>query len=360
MDINQVAFGITQEVIANFRDSKEPNLGLAAWFPSRTTPAKQVSIAVQRSRQLVAVDVIRAAQSNRNNFSKYTQKLFLPPFFSEAFDFTSTQIYDVTFGMGVAPSGPQINAMIDSANEYIMECKSKIKRAIELMRASILLYGTATFVNGDSIDFKRKAASLKVLTGSNTWIPANVATANPLGDLDTGATFLRREGLSTGNVIDVIMGGNVFGYLTAFPKITTERQIFANFRRADIGMPQYDDVTGLTFQGRVGSTDFVYNLWTYADFYELDNGTKQSYIPDDMVVMIPNDFVGKTIYAGVPMVMGSPDSGGLYIGQAEGEFLVHDIVDPQRRSWDVKTESAPLPLPISIDRIYTIDVNGDN
>lgn len=356
MNINQAAFGITQEVVANFRDSKMPNLGLSAWFPSYTTPAKDVSLAVQRTRQLVAVDVLRAAQSNRNTFDKYTQKIFEPPFFSEYFDFTSTQIYDVTFGMGVAPSGPQIGRMVDAATEYVLDLKSKEMRAIEIMRAGVFQYGICTFVNGDSIDYKRQAASLQVLTGANTWVAANVSTANPLGDLNTGGKFLRQQGLSTGNMIDVIIGDNVLGYLTLFPSISTERTIFSNFRRADIGDPKYDSVTGLTFVGKIASTDFVYMLWTYADFYENADGTKSKYIGDNMVIMVPNDFVAKTVYAGVPMVMGSPDAGGLYIGQQEGEFLVHDIIDPQRRSWEVKVETAPLPLLISVDRVYTIQV----
>lgn len=356
MDINQAAFGVTQAVVAQYRDAKMPNLGLSAWFPSVTTPAKQVSIAVRRSRQLVATDVLRATSSNRNVFNKYTQKIFEPPFFNEAFDFTSTQIYDNTFGMGVAPTGPQAGLMIDNATEYLIEVKYKIMRAIEKMRASILQFGTVTFVNGDSINFNRQSASMPVLTGSNTWVAANVATANPLGDLAAGGKFLRQQGLSTGNIIDVIMGDNVGAYLTAFASISSERQIFANFRRADIGMPQYDNVTGLTFFGRIGTGDFIFNLWTYSDYYENADGTKSKYIGDNMVCMIPNDVEAKTIYAGVPMVMGDAFSGGLYVGQQTGEFLVHDIIDPQKKSWDIITESAPLPIVVSVDRLYTIQV----
>lgn len=356
MDINQAAYGITQAVIATFQDDKQPNMGLSAFFPTVTTSAKQVSIAVRRMRQLIATDVVRATSSNRNLFSKYTQKLFLPPFFNEAFDFTSTQIYDATFGMGVAPSGPQVGLFIDEASEYILECKNKIMRAIEKMRASVLLTGTCSFINGDSIDYKRQAAAMVVLTGSNTWVAANVATANPLGDLVTGGKFLRQQGLSTGNEIQVIMGDNVLGYLSVFPLITAERQIFSNFRRADIGMPELNTVTGLTFVGRIGTGDFIFNLWTYSDFYENSDGSKSKYIGDNMVVLVPNDFEGKTVYAGVPMVMGDVSSGGLYLGNQEGEFMVHDIIDPQKKSWDIITESAPLPIPVSVDRLYTIQV----
>lgn len=355
MDINQAAYGVTQAVIATFKDDKQPNLGLSAFFPTVTTPAKQVSIAVRRMRQLIATDVLRATQGNRNIFSKYTQKIFLPPFFREEFDFTSTQVYDVTFGMGVAPVGPQAGAMISDAFEYLLACKNKIMRSIEKMRASILQVGTVTLINGDSIDYKRQALSMVVLSGANTWVPANITTANPLGNLVTGATFLRQQGLSTGNQINCILGDNVLGYLSLFPVITTERQIFANFRRADIGMPELDMVTGLTFLGRIASADFIFNLWSYSDFYENVDGSKSKYIADNNVVMIPNDFEGKTVYAGVPMVMGDKFS-GQYVANQEAEFMIHDIIDPQKKSWDIITESAPLPIPVSVDRLYTIQV----
>lgn len=351
MDINQAAFGVTQAVIATFRDDKQPNMGLSAFFPTVTTTAKQVSIAVRRGRQLVAADVLRATSSNRNIFSKYSQKLFLPPFFNEAFDFTSTQIYDVTFGAGVAPAGPNVGLMISDAAEYILECKNKIMRAIEKMRASVLQTGTVTVVNGDSIDYKRQAASMPVLNGANVWTATT--TAVPLTDLTTGCTFLRQQGLSVGNEVNAICGDAAMANLLKFDVIKTERQIFSNLRRADIGMAQLNTVTGLTFYGRVGAGDFVVNLWTYSDFYENADGTKSKYIADNNVILIPNDFEAKTIYAGVPMVMGDQMS-GMYVANQEGEFMVHDIIDQTKKSWDMIIESAPLPIPVSIDRLYTI------
>lgn len=354
MDINQVAYGITQSVMANYSDHKMPNLGLSAWFPTLTQPGKQVAFKARRSRQLVAVDVLRATSSNRNIFSKFSQKIFLPPFFNEAFDFTSTEIYDATFNMGVAPQGPQAGRMIDEATEYMIEVKAKIMRAIEKMRASVLQYGTCTFVNGDSIDYKRQAASMVVLAGANTWVSANLATAQPLVDLTLGCTFLRQQGLSVGNEVNAVLGDTAMVNLLKFAAINTERQIFSNFRRADIGMSVLNQVTGLTFYGRVGAGDFVVNLWTYSDFYENADGSKSKYIADNNVVLIPPDFDANTVYAGVPMVMGDQFNGGMYIGTQEGEFMVHDIIDPQKKSWDIITESAPLPVLRSVDRVYTI------
>lgn len=353
MNLNQAAFGVTQSVIESFSDSKEPNMGLSAWFPTLTFPGFEVSYKARRARQLVAKDVLRNANSNLNTFNNYSQKIFLPPFFSEAFNFTATDIYKVTFGMGVAPTGPQNNALIDATVEYIQECKNKIKRAAEQYRASVLHFGTVVFQQGDSIDFKRQAASMPVLTGANTWTVANLATADPLGDLGRGGDFIRKQGLSVGNEINVIMGANAFANFILFPKVSAERQIFSNFRLADIGMPVLNEVTGMAFHGRVSAGYFNFNIWTYVDFYENPDGTKTDYILPNDVILIPNDFVGNTTFAGLPTVMGTNFS-GQYIAPMEGEFLIFDIIDPQKRSWEFKIESAPLPIPKSVDRLYTI------
>lgn len=360
MDLNQAAFGVTQSVIDSFTDSKEPNMGLSAFFPALTYPGFEVSYKARRARLLVAKDVIRATQSNMNTFNNYTQKIFKNPFFSEAFNFTATDIYKVTFGMGVAPAGPQANGLIDATVEYLEECKNKIKRATEQYRASILQTGTVSLVNGDSVDFKRQASSMPVLSVINanrTWIAANLTganpTATPLADLAAGGDFMRKQGLSMGNEIDVIMGATAFANFTLSTAVQTERQIFSQFRLADIGRPVLNEVTGMAFHGRVASGYFNFNIWTYVDFYEQDNGTKTDYMLPNNVVLIPQDFVANTTFAGLPTVMGNSFS-GQYIAPMEGEFMIYDIIDPIKKSWEFHIESAPLPLVKSVDRLYTI------
>lgn len=357
MDLNQAAYGVTQSVIESFSDSKEPAMGLSAFFPALTYPGFEVTYKAQRARLLVAKDVLRGTQSNMNTFNNYTQKIFKNPFFSEAFNFTATDIYKVTFGMGVAPVGPQANGLIDATIEYLEDCKNKIRRATEQYRASVLQTGTVSFVQGDSIDFKRQAGSMPVLSGGARWLAANLTgatpTADPLADLAAGGDFMKKQGLSRGNEIDVIMGATAFANFTLSTKVQTERQIFSQFRLADIGRPILNEVTGMAFHGRVAAGYFNFNIWTYVDFYEADNGTKTDYINPNLVVLIPQDFVGNTTYAGLPAVMGNSFS-GQYIAPMEGEFMIYDIIDPIKKSWEFHIESAPLPIPKSVDRLYTI------
>lgn len=359
MDLNQAAYGVTQSVIENFSDQKSPDLGLAQFFPPITYPGFEVTYKARRARMLLAKDVLRGTQSNMNTFNNYTQKVFKNPFFSEAFNFTSTDIYKVTFGMGVAPTGPQANGLIDATVEYLEECKNKIRRTTETYRASALQTGTITTVFGDAVDFKRQAASmpvLSVISSDRTWVAANLTgaspTATPLEDLAAGADFLRKQGLSRGNEFNVIMGETAFQNFVLSSRVQTERQIFSQFRLADIGRPELAD-NGFAFHGRVSANYANFNIFTYVDFYEQDDTTKTDYINPTNVIILPNDFVANTTYAGLPTVMGNSFT-GQYIAPMEGEFMIYDLIDPVKKSWEFHIDSAPLPLIKSIDRVYTI------
>jgi hypothetical protein len=69
--------------------------------------------------------------------------------------------------------------------------------------------------------------------------------------------------------------------------------------------------------------------------------------------MLPMDFVGNTAHAGVPSIMGNAVD-GQYVAPMEGEYYVRDVIDQKRASWEFYVSSAPLAIPVSVDRIYTI------
>ena len=342
---------ISQTVIGRFSDDRAPLQGLSAFFPSVTTVDKAVSIEVERNRQLLAVDVQRCTDPNRNTFNKSTEKIFIPPFYSESFDFTSCQRYDATYGQGAIPQIADSKRLVMDSSKKILALKYKILRAIEKQRSDVLQTGIVTLKNGDSIDFKRKAASMVTKTGTDQWNA--FATANPLGNIETGADFLKKEGLSTLTEINAVLGQTAMSNFLQNPAVQKERAIFSNFRSVDIGMPILNSLTGLIWRGRVAAGNYIVNLWTYSDFYELPNGTKVDYIDTNACILIPSDFEGVTAHAGIPAVLGSADD--LYVSNVEGEFVVHDVIDQVKKAWDFIIESAPIVVPISIDRIYTIN-----
>lgn len=340
----------TQVQVAKFSDDKQPMMGLGAFFPSKTTKAKYVSIEVQRNKQKVAVDVQRCTDPVRNIFSRSTEKVFMPPFYNEMFDFTTCERYEETYGSGEIPNRSDLQRLSDDTNSNLLALKNKILRAIERQRAQVLQTGIVTLKNGDSIDYKRKAESMKVLTGTAQWGQAN---ADIYGDLERGLQFIRSKGLSSGTAINAIFGSAALGKFLSDEKVLKQAD-YRRINRIDIGMPQFNNVTGMVFHGQIGTGDYIVNIWTYNDTYEDPiTGVETPYIDPNNVVMVSDDFKGLTAYGGIPAIMGNQDS-GKYVGIAEGEFYVRDIIDQVKTTWDFIVASAPLVIPVSIDRIYTL------
>lgn len=352
--LNQHKENITKRIIASFSDEMPVKTGLSAFFPSETTIEKQVGIEVERNRQLVAVDVQRCTDANRNTFTTHAEKLFVPPFYNESWDFTSCQRYDVTFGQRTNPSSSDAINMIREATRRMNTLRAKIERAVELQRAQALQTGIVTLKNGDNIDYKRKAASISVLGAGARW---NEGTGLPLDNLATGCNFLREEGLSSGATVNAIMGRDAFAAFMNNDQVK-ERADFRRISRLEIGMPQFDNTSGLVFHGQVATADYAINLWTYNEFYELANGSKARYIDEKNVILIPEDFRGATAYAGIPAIVRDVDNAEFpeYITPIEAEYYINNWLDKSKKAHWFEIASAPLAIPVSIDRLYTIQV----
>lgn len=349
--LNQHRANLTQALVAQFVDQARLKSGFGAFFPTKTTAAKQISIEVERQGKLMAVDVQRCTDPVRNLFDRSTEKIFVPPYFHESFDFTSCQTYDITFGSGNAPAGNFMASLFSEANSYLVAIQNKIKRAILLQQAQVLQTGIVTLKNGDNIDYKRKAGSMvtKSVAGEKWTVPA---TSDPIKDLKAAGEFLRGTGNSGASELNAIMGSQAFENFMNSAKVVALGDI-RNVNRLSIDMPMMDNVSGLTLQAKVAAGDFVVYIWTYNETYENAAGVETRYLATDNVVVIPTDFVGHTVFAGLPAVMGDAIS-GQYIASVESEFLVYDVIDQVKRSWQFIVDSAPLVVPVSVDRIYTI------
>lgn len=352
--LNQHREHITKRIISTFSDDAPVRSGFGAFFPSITTIEKQVGIEVERNRQLIAVDVQRCTDPKRNTFSLSAQKLYVPPYFDEAWDFTSCQRYDVTFGHKTNPSASDAINMINEASRRMATLKRKIERAIQLQQAQVLQTGIVTMINGDNIDYKRKALSIVVKVGADLW---DASTGVPLDDLGVAGTFLREEGLSGGAALNCIMGSAAWTAFINNPQVKTTAD-FRRINRLDIGMPQFDGTTGLVFQGQIGTADYTVNLWTYNEVYENSAGTKVRYLDINKVIILPEDFVGKQAFAGIPAIMRDKNNAEFpeWISPVEAEFYINNYIDPFKKAHWFEIASAPLAIPVSVDRIYTLQV----
>ena len=163
----------------------KPTGFLRSFFKKRTTQAKNISVAVRRGTEKVAVDVMRGTEGNRNELRKHSLKEYLPPYYKEYFDATDIDHYDVIFERlpEIGKSTGAIAEAVQSALNQVQILKDKIERAYELQASQVLQTGIVTLDNGDNIDFKRKAGSIVVKDAADYWTADGV---NPLTDVATG------------------------------------------------------------------------------------------------------------------------------------------------------------------------------
>lgn len=330
----------TDSMISVFREKIPVMSFLRSFFNVRTTMTKYVSIEVQRGTETVAVDVIRGANGNRNKTTLSSLKTFLPPYFDEYFNANELDVYDLAIG-ATSPS-----MMAQLATESAMELsklRDKIERAVELQCSQVLETGIITLVNGDNIDFKRKAASLVDLGAGNYW---TTGTNSPYTTLENGAKFLRETGKSMGSNFNVILGGEA---LTAFLEndIVQARADIKNFGLDSISSP-IKNVPGGSYHGRVSAGSYTFDLWTYPEVYEDANGDIQQYWNPKKICILPEVTGFELAYALVPqLVNGNPQT---------GPYLVQDFIDTRQTAHEIHIKSAPIAIPVKVDQIYTAQV----
>lgn len=352
ISLNQHKATITNRIIRKFSDDAPVQLGFSGFFPAQTSIEKTVGIEVERNLQRIAVDVQRCTDPVRNIFSTSVEKIFEPPYFNEAFDFTACQRYDVTFGNNTNPSTSDAINMINQTSKRMQTLRNKILRAAELQRSQVLQTGIVVLKNGDNIDYKRKATSMVALGAGARW---NEATGTPLDDLATAGEFLREEGLSTDGTLNAIMGRDAYAAFMSNDQVKANAD-FRRINKLEIGMPQFDKATGMVFQGQIGTADYTVNLFTYNSFYTDDAGATQKYLDPKNVVILPSDFEGVTAYAGIPAITRDKANAEFsqFISVIESDMYMDNYIDPEKMAHWFRLRSAPLAIPVSIDRIYTL------
>jgi len=348
---------ITKKIVGKFEETIPVRAGFGGFFPSETTPSLEVDVEVQRDNDLIAVDVVRFTEGNKNKFSKLTEHKYIPPYFKEDYDFQRDQVYMNTIALGVGMENASVNKVIaQNAVKNVTKNRAKIERAIRKQQAEVLQTGVVTLTNGDSIDYKRKAASMvNVDTLGDYWSVS--ASAKPLDDLANAMTFLRDTGNSNGSTINVVMRSAALNAFMSTAQVIAQ----ADIRRVDrinLGMPQFSEATGMAFHGQVAAGDFMVNLWTYNEKYTDSAGATQHYLASNLVVVLPDDFQGKTVFGGLPSFQDMSIGGTVSRVPAviEAEYLIRAYSDEKTLSSTIELTSAPLVIPFTIDKIYTMQV----
>lgn len=344
----------TSKLIGAFKEDIEVKSGFSGSFPTVTTPTLHVDVSVQRDNDLIAVDVQRFTEGRKNKFTKATEHKYIPPYFKEEYDFARDEVYMATIGMGNEAGANTNKHITQNALDGTRSNRKKIQRAIQKQQSDVLQTGIVTTKNGDSIDYRRKAESMVDVGGAQYW---DQALSTPLVHLADGMKFLRDIGNSRGSTVNVIMRDEAMNNFLSNTS-TKELADIRRVERVDIGMPQFSEASGMAFHGRVAAGDFVVNLWTYNEKYTDEAGDTQYYLDRENVIMLPNDFQGKTVFGGLPYMRPARVAGAstMIPGIKETDYLIRAYVDERTISSTIELSSAPLVVPFTIDKVYTIQV----
>lgn len=331
---------------------------LKSFFPVRTASSLMVSIEVQRGTEKISVDVQRGTPGHGNQFTRSTEKMYIPPFFKEWFDITQMDNYDVVFGSDNM-TGDQVGNLAMSVAEKYATLQQKIERSKELLVSNVLETGAITLVNADTINFKRRAGSMVDIGLTDQTQYWNNATAPVEAHLIAGSEFIRQYGKNGAGVFNLIMSGATFNYLkntNYFSKLAGYQQVDL----IDIVMPQ-KQAFGAGYHGVITAGAYKYNIWTYDETYVDADGATQRYWPADYVCMLPVTGT-RFIYAhgGIPQIMRNAQNAEMpqYIRYQAAEYGFNNWIDQRATAHIFEIMSAPVPVPVTVDMIYTFKAIG--
>jgi Phage major capsid protein E len=336
----------TKKLIDVYKERVAPQEFLETFFPTGATDITdtlELSIEVQRATEKVAVDVVRGSDGNRNEFTKSTEKIFIPPYFREYWDQNHMQAYDNMFrASSVSANG--LARLINQAADHMEQLEFKIRRAIEIQRAQVLDTGIVTFDKGlGQIDFKRKASSKVDLTSAGGYWATN---NNIYAQLQAGCEWLRKNGKVSTNTFEMICGDEAITALMANTVFLGKQDLF--HMKLDNIMPPRKVAAGAVYHGTLSAGPYQINVWSYPEWYENAAGNLVPIMNPKNAVLLPPNPRFKTAYAMTPQLL-SP-------GQQPqvGRFIIGEYTDEKKRTREFHIESAPLAIPTAVDHIYTM------
>ena len=353
---SQARAQLTSMCVDVFTDMVAPTGFLRSFFPSVQEFTRYLSIQVERDYELLAVDVSRGTEGNRNKFTTNTEKVIDAPYYREYFEMTDIDLYDRLFG-SVAIDAGIFSQIVAIVARRLSMLKAKIERAYELQCAQVMMTGVVSLASGDSIDFRRKSASLVDLGAGNYWA---TNTIDPFQTLENGAIFLRTVGKSPDSTFNVIMGQQAHADLmnNSLYKARVNQNLNNNID--SVNAPQRNSA-GAAYHGVLSTGSWKMNLWTYPQYYDVVSGgvaTATPYIDNKKVAILPANPRFKLGFAAVPRVLRADAAGtGIVAPSVEpSPYLVEDYIDPRLTSHIMDIKSCGIAIPTAVDQLYTVKV----
>jgi len=326
-----------------------------SFFPTTTATDRYPVIDIRRGSEQVAIDVMRGHQGRRIAIDKSSQKAYDPFYYKSYFDATELAPYYRVFGS----TSFNVNDMAELANGVAVQNRlmaDMYDRAEEIHCASVMNNGTCTSIkDGSVVDFKRQPLSMVTLTGGATW---DNAGTNPYTDLAAGGDWLRQKGKYSGYAINAIFGIKAWQAYRANPAVQERLKEFNNKR--DFIQPAQLASTGAIFQGYIDCDTYMLMCWTYNDVFDMPSidangiitaGASTPYMDPKKIYMLPEKPKFTMLYGAIPQVVAlGTNTASLAVGTKIFKRYVNEEHGYDRSY----LESSPLPVPLAVDQMYTL------
>lgn len=286
----------TNTILSMYVEEAPKPLFLSSMFkspPGNYHNTEKVEIDIDRDNEEIAQAVPDISAGYRENeFSKYVNKSFTPPIFKEAGTVHAGDAFKRMEGRSPFEDPKFVADAMFKAFRIFTKLDAKVRRAIEQMAAQVMTTGQLTLkdpqnANIYTLNFGPKGAHLVTTTA---WA-ADGTTGDPIGDVSSLATVLRRDGkqvpdrLIFGNGAGawqrMLVNTNVKNYLTKLGYGLGGIGI-GQFRQA----PTTPGTESATYQGTIVINSYQYEIWTYDGFYKDPiSGTLTPYIADNKVIV---------------------------------------------------------------------------
>ena len=346
----------TKRMIEAYLEQAMAPMFLTSFF---RTPAEnyhrseKVEIDIEREGEELAVVLTDLSQGPRYNESTLlTNKEFTPPIFDEAGTLNGFDLIKREAGEHPFMDPNYAANAARRAFRIFRKIELKVRRAIEHMASQVLQTGTLTLVDSDgnelyTLDFQPKSSHFP--TVSDSW---GEAGADPLGDLQSLARVVKRDGKVNPNLL--LFGEDAFGNFIDDDAVSG-RLDNRRYELGGIAPSEMDEYA--TRQGYVWIGNYRFEMWTYDGFYtDPETGDATSYIDDDNVIMLSTNSRLDLTFGAIPQAV-QPDprlTGFVMPGRIAGPDAGLDLttnawISEDNRSLKVSAGTRPLTIPTGID-----------
>lgn len=346
----------TKALIDVYRETANPTNFLRSFFEVEESSTKEISIEVERDTENIAVDVFRGTEGNRNTMDRFSEKIFLPPYYREYFDATQLFFYDQLFGTSgtIAMGEATLMDWIREVMRRLRKLQNKIERSEEKQCSEVLQTGIVLLNASTNIDFRRRSDSLVNLGAGNYWDETGV---NPIDSIITGCNFLRQRGKMMDGIVNAIMGDKAYESLLNNPAFQSR----IDFRRVPIvqlNMPaRQAQSVGAAFQGEFSAGSYIIRVWTYPQFYQATPSAAATtpYINTRNLILVPMNPRFKMGYAAVPKLIRDTRNAEFpeMISMEPGMYHMGNYIEERTETHVFDIKSASLAVPTAVDQIHT-------